>query len=145
MRLRLFLPERADEKVTIDKPIEFWALAMNDAQAEQFKEEKIYTASGIEKSRAGRIKLVIMPRGVGKIEVSAVDLFAEIQKGESVETNFTIRNSGTRRLDNIKITTEQSLNWQVEVTPDIIDSLEVNREVNPIRWILWTWNYGEIR
>lgn len=130
LRLRLFLPERADEKVPMDKPIEFWALAMNTAQAEQFKEEKDYTASEIEKSRAGRIRLVIQPRGVGKIEVSAVSLFAEIQQGESVETNFTIRDSGTRRLDNIKISAEAPFNWKVEVIPDIIPSLEVNREIN---------------
>ena len=32
LNLTLFLPERADEQVPIDEPLEFWALAMTDAQ-----------------------------------------------------------------------------------------------------------------
>jgi hypothetical protein len=128
LNLKLFLPERADEKVPIDEPLEFWALAMDDKQAQRFQEEKNYTASEIEQSRAGRIRLIILPRGVGEIEVTAASLFSEIEAGESVETGFTVRNSGTRRLDNIRITAEPPLNWHAEVIPDIIGSLEVGRE-----------------
>jgi len=130
LNLRLFLPERADEQMPIDEPLEFWALAMTDAQAQQFQQEKIYTASEIEKSRAGTIHLVILPRGLGKIEVSAVSLYSEIQKGESVDTSIKIRNSGTRRLDNVRISAEPPLNWSVEVIPDLVPTLDINREVD---------------
>ncbi len=128
--LRLFLPERADEQVQMDRPLEFWALAMDGTQTVRFQEERTYPAMEIEQSRAGRIRLVMMPRGVGRIEVSAVSLFSEIQTGELVETDITIRNPGTRRLDNIKITAEPPLNWHVEVMPDIVAALEINRESN---------------
>jgi hypothetical protein len=130
LNLRLFLPERADEQVRIDKPLEFWALAMNDEQAQQFQREKVYAASDIERSRAGKIRLVILPRGIGKIEVSAVSLFSEIPKGESVETSIKIRNSGTRRLDNVRISAEPPLNWSVEVTPDLVGALDIDREAS---------------
>ena len=126
--LRLFLPERADEEVRMDKPLEFWALTMDETQVQRFQQERIYPSSEIEQSRAGRIRLVMMPRGVGRIEVSAVSLFSEIQTGESVETSITIRNTGTRRLENIKLTTEHPLNWRIEVLPDIVSALEINRE-----------------
>jgi hypothetical protein len=106
--LRLFLPERADEEVRIDQPLEFWALVMDEAQAQRSQAERVYTASEIEQSRAGRVRLVVIPRGVGRIEASAVSLFSEIQTGETVDTNITIRNTGTRRLDNIKLTTVMS-------------------------------------
>jgi uncharacterized membrane protein len=76
----------------------------------------------------GRVRLVVLPRGVGRIEVSAVSLFSEIQTGETVETNMTIRNTGTRRLDNVKLTTEYPINWRTELIPDIIPSLEINKE-----------------
>jgi hypothetical protein len=128
--LRLFLPERADEQLPIDEPLEFWALAMTDTQAQKFKQEKIYAAPEIEQSRAGRIRLVIIPRGIGQIEVAAPSLFSEIEKGESVETSFKVRNSGTRRLDNVRISAEPPLNWSVEVTPDLIPELDLNREVD---------------
>jgi hypothetical protein len=129
LNLRLFLPERADEQIPIDKPLEFWALAMNEEQVQKFQQEKIYTGPEIEQSRAGRIRLVILPRGIGKIEVSAVSLYSEIEKGNSVETSFKIRNTGTRRLDNVRISAEPPLHWTVEITPDLVAALDINREV----------------
>ncbi len=126
--LRLFLPERADEDVRIDEPLAFWAVVMNDKQAARFSQDRHYTPEEIRRSRAGAVRLEIIPRGVGRIEVSAVSLYSEIQVGEAVETNLTIRNTGTRRLDNIRLTAEYPLNWQVELVPDIIPALEINRE-----------------
>lgn len=126
--LRLFLPERSDAQVLIDQPLAFWALVTDQAQGQLFSQEKYYSSADIDQSRAGRAHLVVIPRGVGKIEASAASLYSEIQTGEAVETNITIRNTGTRRLDNIKLTTEYPLNWRVEVSPDIIPALEVNRE-----------------
>jgi len=126
--LRLFLPERADEQVKMDQPLEFWALVMDAAQAQKFQQERSYSAREIEQSRVGRVRLLVIPRGVGRIEVSAVSLFSEIQTGETVETSITIRNTGTRRLDNIKLTTEYPPNWRTELAPDIIRSLDINKE-----------------
>jgi len=128
LNLKLFLPERADQEVPMDKPLEFWALAMDEAQERQFHQEKAYSNAEIEQSRAGKIRLAIVSRGVGKIEVTAVSLFSEIQNGETVQTTMTIRNPGTRRLDNIKISVEAPIHWRAEVNPDIIPALEINRD-----------------
>jgi multidrug efflux pump subunit AcrA (membrane-fusion protein) len=128
LNLKLYLPERADEDVPMDKPLEFLALAMDDAQAKQFQAEKIYADSEVGQSRAGRMHLVIVPRGVGKIEASAANLFSEIHTGELVETSLSLSNAGTRRLDNIKVSCESPLHWRVEAIPDIIPALEINRE-----------------
>jgi hypothetical protein len=126
--LRLFLPERSDAQVLIDQPLEFWSLVTDQAQGQLFGQERNYSPVEIEQSRAGRVRLVVIPRGVGKIEASAASLYSEIQTGETVETSITIRNTGTRRLDNIKLTTEYPLNWHVEAAPDIVAALEINRE-----------------
>lgn len=125
--LKLFLPDRADQQVQVDKPLELWALALDDSSAVRFEEEKSYSESEIEQV-AGKVKLVVLPRGVGKIEVFAPSLFSEIRAGEDVEAKITIRNSGTRRLDNIKLSAEYPLNWRAEVDPNIISSLDINRE-----------------
>ncbi len=126
--LRLFLPERSDAQVVIDQPLELWALVTDQAQGQVFQQERPYSPAEIEQSRAGRARLLIIPRGVGKIEASAASLYSEIQTGEIVETNITIRNTGTRRLDNVKLTTEYPLNWRVDITPDNVPALEINRE-----------------
>jgi hypothetical protein len=126
--LRLFLPERGDEQVGIDQPLEFWALVMNDTQAEAFRADRPYTAGEIQASRVGQVRLAILPRGVGRIEVSAPTLFSEIQTGESVESGLTIRNTGSRRLDNIKLSAEAPVNWRVELTPNLVPALDMNRD-----------------
>jgi len=129
LNLQLFLPDRTSGQVRMDEPLEFWVLALDDETARQFSEDRMYTEYEIERSRAGRVRLVILPRGVGRIEVVMPSLFSEIMTDEVVETRMTLRNSGTRRLDNIRIRTDAPLNWRVEVEPDIVETLEVGREM----------------
>ena len=128
LSLQMHLPDRTDGQIKMDEALEFWVLAMDDEAAQQFAEDRIYTEDEIERSRAGRVRLHLLPRGVGRIEVAAPSLFSEIMTGETVQTRMTLRNSGTRRLDNIKIRADAPLNWRVEVEPDIVETLEVNRE-----------------
>lgn len=126
--LRLTLPERADEQVQVDKPLEFWALVLDEAKASRFAAEQRYTAAQLAAAGSGRVKLVVIPRGVGKIEVAAASLLSEIETGQNVETRITVRNTGTRRLDNVKLSAEYPLNWRVEITPVIIPSVGINSE-----------------
>lgn len=130
LNLRLYLPARADEQVPVDKPLEFWALVLDAQQAQLFEKDRIYSPAEIEESRAGRLRLVIISRGIGEIEVSAASLYSEILVGDSVEAGFKLRNTGTRRLDNIRISADPPLNWRVDVVPDIVPLLEINRESN---------------
>jgi hypothetical protein len=128
LSLRLFLPERADERVRMDEPLEFWALVGEEGHMGAFRDDRMYSAREIAAARVGRVRLVVIPRGVGRIEVLAASLFSEISVGQSVQTRFVLRNVGTRRLDNIKLSAEYPLNWRVEVEPAIIPALEINRE-----------------
>ena len=105
-----------------------WALAVDDATASKFSQEHIYSDSEIASAGSGKVKLLVIPRGVGKIEVQAASLFSEIETGQSVETKITLRNTGTRRLDNVKLSAEYPLNWRVDFEPNIISSLDINAE-----------------
>jgi uncharacterized membrane protein len=42
--------------------------------------------------------------------------------------NITVRNDGTRRLDNIRISTDHPLRWTTILEPEIITSLEPENE-----------------
>ncbi|MCI0389702.1 MAG: hypothetical protein MOB07_13200, partial [Acidobacteria bacterium] len=125
--LRLFLPERVDDQVQVDKPLEFWALALDQAEAAGFAQERRYEDRELA-HLPGKARLVVNPRGVGKIEVLAMSLFSEIESGQQAKAEMTVRNSGTRRLDNIKLSAESPLNWRVVIEPEVIRSLEINRE-----------------
>ena len=130
LMLQIYLPDRDDEQVVIDKPVHFQILALTN---EEFKkiESKDLTATTLADLNAtvsGSEQLEIIPRGRGKIEVRANNLYHEITAGQEVSMDITVRNGGRRRLDNIKINTEKPLSWQTIITPDIIKSLEPEKE-----------------
>jgi len=132
LSLRLYLPKNADEQVIMDKPIEFSTLALDNEQALRLEEilsrDQVVDTQEIEDLKAGNVTLEIIPRGVGRIEVQALNLYHEIKIGERVDMEVRIINSGTRMLDNIRIYTDLPLNWRSEVQPDLIASLGQNKE-----------------
>lgn len=126
--LRLFLPQRADDDLRVDQTLQFWALGLDEGTASRFTQERTYTPAELDSGRSGKVRLVLIPRGLGKIEVLAPSLFSEIEAGQNVEARITLRNTGTRQVDNLRLWTEYPLNWRVEIDPDNIGSLEINRE-----------------
>ena len=132
LSLKLYLPRNADEQVVIDKSIEFYCLALDDEQSSQINEllasKKSVGSKEIDDLKAGNVKLELIPRGVGKIEVLALSLYHEIKVGENVNMEVRVKNAGTRRLDNIRIYTDLPLNWRSEIKPDLIASLDQGKE-----------------
>ncbi len=130
--LKLYLPQNADEKVVIDEPIDFHCLALDDEQSKQLDrllaDDPYVGPEEIDGLKAGSVKLELIPRGVGKIEVLALSLYHEIKVGETVPMEVRVKNTGTRRLDNIRVYTDLPLNWQSEIQPDLIASLEQSKE-----------------
>ena len=130
LSLKTFLPDRDDDEVVIDKPLVFYALVLS---REEFKalgsiRERTLEASELDAIKGGKVRLELIPRGVGRIEVRAPSLYHEITVGEQVEMDVTVRNDGSRRLDNIKITTDNPLNWRSVVEPDLIKTLDPEKE-----------------
>ncbi len=65
---------------------------------------------------------------MGKIEVQAVNLYHEIKVDQTVAMEVRVKNAGTRKLNNIRVFADLPLNWRAEITPDLIASLEQNKE-----------------
>jgi len=132
LSLRLYLPKNADELVVMDEPLKFSALALDNEQTAQLQEmlaeDTFIDLNEIEDLNAGNVNLELIPRGVGRIEVQAVNLYHEIKVGESVDMEVRIVNSGTRFLNNIRVFSDLPLNWKAEIQPDLIASLEQNQE-----------------
>jgi len=133
LSLKLYLPKNADAQVVIDKPIEFLALTLDVDQAAKLqdlmtKKPRIDTKD-IDTMKAGSVRLELVPRGVGKIEVQAVNLYHEIKVGENVTMEVRVKNAGTRKLNNIRVYSDLPLNWRSEIQPELIASLEQNKEV----------------
>lgn len=132
LSLKLYLPKNADAQVVIDKPILFYALAMDNEQAPAFQnlltKKTEIGPQDILSLKAGSVKLELVPRGVGKIEVQAVNLYHEIKVGDSVAMEVRVKNAGTRKLNNIRVVTDLPLNWRSEIQPDLIAALEQGKD-----------------
>ena len=130
LALQIYLPDRDDEQIVIDKPIHFQALALTNEEYRKIEGKDLSNISmdELRASLSGSEQLEIIPRGRGRIEVRANSLYHEITVGKEVSMDITVRNSGRRRLDNIKVSTERPLGWQTEITPDVIQSLDPEKE-----------------
>ncbi len=134
LQLKLFLPKNPDDRVVLDKPLEFFVLALDNDQTLKLRE--VETAAGaagigpkeIEVLKAGSVKLELIPRGVPKVEVQAVNLYHEIKAGDNISMDVTIRNTGTRKLNNVRVFCDLPLNWRVEIKPDLLPTLEQNKD-----------------
>ena len=142
LQLKLYLPKNPDEKVILDKPLEFFVLALDNDQTEKLRGLEAAAggaglgAEAVEGLKAGSVKLELIPRGVPKVEVQAVNLYHEIKVGDIISMDVTIRNTGTRRLNNVRVFCDLPLNWRVEIAPDLIATLEQNKdEVVKIRFL----------
>ncbi len=106
LSLKLYLPKNADAQVVIDKPITFYALALDNERAGALQDllakKPEIGLKDIEALKAGSVRLELIPRGVGKIEVQAVNLYHEIKVGEAVAMEVRVSNAGTRKLNNIR-------------------------------------------
>lgn len=128
--LNSYLPERDDDKVQIDKPMQFYAIVLTRDEFAKLGNisDRVFTKDEIDKINGGKVRLELIPRGVGRIEVRAPNLYHEITVGENVTMEVTVKNTGTRRLDNIKITTDNPLRWKSNIQPDLIKSLDPEKE-----------------
>jgi hypothetical protein len=128
--LAVYLPDRYDSTtLRIDQPLRFLAAAIPRDQVEKvLDKDRLYTTAEFDHLNISYVRLELVPRGVGKIEVRATNFYQELKPGEQVQMNLTVYNDGTRRLDNIKVRTDAPLNWVSSVVPDLITSLLPGKE-----------------
>lgn len=131
LSLKTYLPEIDDEKVAIDKSIVFYALVIAGDHYKQIEENpyKVYSEEELNEIQGGKIKLELIPRGVGKLEIKTKSLYHELSVGEDIKTVLTIKNCGTRRVDNIKVETTNPMDWVSTISPILIRSLAPEEEV----------------
>jgi hypothetical protein len=128
--LRLFLPERPSPLVNMDVPISFYAVSIPRERAEEIGDLRNRTLSlaELDALNVGYTTLELVPRGIGEILVRAPQLFHQIDAGETVQVTLEIVNEGTRRLDNVEVEVEAPFDWDEQVEPSVISTLDINEE-----------------
>lgn len=142
LSLSLALPQRAGGSLPVtalDRPLAFWALVLNERDAERLDAwmaerenpngvDRATVSSFLDELDAGRVRLELIPRGVGRVEMRAPNLYHEIGPDEEVAMEVTLANSGSRALETLRLVAETQLGWQGRIEPDLITSLPVDGE-----------------
>ncbi|MCL1908309.1 MAG: NEW3 domain-containing protein [Holophagaceae bacterium] len=117
LTLNIHLPPRESQHITMDTPIEFHLVASEQA-----------TVDGKPHTIEGRTKLVLIPRGIGEIEIKADNLFQESSGSAPIKMPIRIANNGSRDILDITLTIRGGSGWENTVDPIAITSLQPQRE-----------------
>jgi len=128
LSLEVSLPERMDLKL-LDVPQEFYAAVLTEEDDEKYEPGKLKLDNDELKKIPSKVRLVLTPKGVGEIELIAQNLYFEIKTDEFVEMLVTLKNTGTRNLDDIRINADLPSNkWNANIQPELIAKLDREEE-----------------
>lgn len=128
--LRVFLPDRVDESIEMDKALPFFALAIPVDRLDEFDQlqSKQWTAEELEAKNVGFTRLELIPRGVGRLITKAPQLFVSGKAGETVSFEFQVKNDGTRNLNSVEFELDVPFGWDFSFKPNRLEQLDVREE-----------------
>ena len=128
--LEVTLPDRPSDLISIDKPIQFFVVAIppDRATSASVEEGKVWSSEELDKLDIGFVKLELIPRGKGMLLVRSNQLFQTIKGDQSAKISMDLVNEGSNRLDNIEFQFDLPLNWKKQVDPANISKLEINQD-----------------
>ncbi|MFQ5607628.1 MAG: NEW3 domain-containing protein [Candidatus Zixiibacteriota bacterium] len=128
--LRITLPERPTDAVTMDSSIEFFALIIPRETIDEIPDLKSrhWTKTEIEALNIGFVRLEMSPRGRGELMVRTPLLFQSITPGQTVSLDVELYNEGSRRIDNVTFETDLPLHWSKTLQPHIVPTIEIGQD-----------------
>ncbi len=115
LSLILRLPSRPTLAVRPDTPLVF--------SVELTSEEAAGADSPEAGPRRGALELQLVPRGVAALELEANNLYHELEPAGVVALEVRIRNSGSRTLEQVELTTAVPYGWRATAAPPLLASL----------------------
>jgi len=128
LSLQVFLPEKMDIKL-LDEPLEFYAAVLSEEQDAKYAPGRLTLGQEELTRLGGKVRLILTPKGVPEFEMRAQNLYAEIKPGGTVDVLLTLKNTGTRNLTDIRITTDLPSNkWSSDIQPSLVNKLDRDAE-----------------
>lgn len=130
LSLALSLPYRDGGRFGLDRPLTFWAFALDEEAGHRFDaaSHDSLTVQGAAQIPSGKVRLELIPRGVGQIELRTANLYQQILRGDSVVVEIAVHNTGSRPVSNVRIRPDVQPDWRVRVLPDLIANVPIEGE-----------------
>jgi uncharacterized membrane protein len=126
--LQLSIPQKLEVEM-IDKIINFqvWVVATKQLETiNGLKREhlaKPIPTQILDQIDAGRVDLVLIPKGTGRLEILINNLYAEIKPQQNINIKADLHNTGTLVLFNIIPGISPPLGWTAQVLPKSVAQL----------------------
>ncbi|MDD5706364.1 MAG: NEW3 domain-containing protein [Kiritimatiellae bacterium] len=128
------IPEKLD-RAMIDANTAFTILVARPSDMEALHavrkayEGKTIPAEEIAKLKGNAIDLVLIPKGVGKLDILVGNLFKEVKQDENVELKFSILNSGTLEVRRVTPKLDLPLEWEGELEPETVEVIAPDQKM----------------
>jgi len=126
--LTLEIPEKLDRQY-IGRARPFYALVIEPREYARIHALRARYGDGavpeeeVRALAANYVKLELIPKGIGKLEVLVANRYQEIVVGQDMRIRVEFHNRGTVTVQNVKAALDLPYEWQSEVEPMLIKSL----------------------
>jgi uncharacterized membrane protein len=130
MQLVINMP-RELAKDALNVKIPFHVLALDRAGQQRLATVKAQSggralaADDLDSAKLSHETLELVPRGRAEVAIEASNFFTPAKMGEPIKWSFTLHNTGTVRLERIRVYTSPPMDWTVSVTPEKNIDLDV--------------------
>ena len=116
------IPERLTTEL-VDANLSFYILVTRPSELKEINElrkkhENRVPPDEIAKIKANAVELILIPRGVGKLEIVIPNAFKEVEQGQPVTIKFNVWNSGTLALRRVKPELSLPIEWEGRLLPE---------------------------
>ncbi len=123
LNLEISVPQKLDPAM-IDASLEFTVLVTNRQNlatirqlGKKYRDRKVPDRI-LDRIKGGRVKLVLVPKGTGKLEILVANKFKEVEQGGKIEFRYKLLNSGTLPLREVTPQADPPMDWEVKFAPD---------------------------
>ena len=127
--LEISIPQKLDQEF-VDRNINFAVVVTRPAELkiigelrQKYRGQDIPTEE-VAKIKGSRVDLILIPKGIGKLDIVMSNQYKELRKGESAVFKFSILNSGTLALRNVTPKLDLPLEWEGTLAPTTADMIE---------------------
>ena len=134
VQLQLEIPEKLNERF-IGRTRSFFALVTNPSEYAQITAFRAKYGDDpipekeIKTLKSDYVKLELIPKGIGKLEVLVSNRYQEIKVDEELQIRVEFLNRGTVAVQNIKAALDLPYEWEEEVDPALIKILDPGERI----------------
>lgn len=83
----------------------------------------------IERLKAAYVKLELIPKGVGRLEVLVANRYQELEAGQSLDLRVEFLNRGSIAVQNVKAALDLPYEWESETDPTLVKAIQPGQRV----------------